>query len=136
MSQENMLSRSPGIRVSADGTRIGAVYGIGCPALEAEGLDTTPLNSAWRTQRPSGKRAGDLTLTMLLKRGDAGQAALIEKYLSSQDISIVLTLPDPRTGEADTLQMTVLSLDAELLSVDGEGRPSACRDVTAVLRER
>ena len=93
MSQENMLSRSPGIRVSADGTRIGAVYGIGCPALEAEGLDTTPLNSAWRTQRPSGKRAGDLTLTMLLKRGDAGQAAMIEKYLSSQEISIILTLP-------------------------------------------
>ena len=66
---------------------------------------------------------------------DRAEAAQTLQALT-QGVFLTVTLPDPRTGEADTLQMTVLSLDAELLSVDGEGRPSACRDVTAVLRGR
>ena len=43
---------------------------------------------------------------------------------------------DPLTGEPAGLTMTVLSLEVGLMAVDAEGRPAACRDVTAVLRER
>ena len=45
MPQNEAISRSPGIRAEADGVTLGAVYGLACPALETEPLDTTPLNA-------------------------------------------------------------------------------------------
>ena len=66
MPQNETISRSPGIRATADGVTLGAVYGLACPALETEPLDTTPLNAEWRAQRPARKRAEDLKLRMLL----------------------------------------------------------------------
>ena len=94
MPQNEAISRSPGIRAEADGLPLGAVYGLACPALETEPLDTTPLNAEWRAQRPARKRAEDLKLRMLLRAGDPGQALLIAKYRSAEDLSLCLTLPD------------------------------------------
>ena len=79
MPQNETISRSPGIRAEADGLPLGAVYGLACPALETEPLDTTPLNAEWRAQRPARKRAEDLKLRM---------------YRSAEGLSLCLTLPD------------------------------------------
>ncbi len=67
-----------------------------------------------------------------LSRAEAAQglAAL------TQGVFLTVTLPDPRAGAAVSLVMAVVSLDAKLMSVDAQDRPAACRDVTAVLRER
>ena len=92
MSQDT-INKSPGIRVAADGQRVGAVYGIDCPALEAEGLDVTPLDAGWRRQRPGRRQAGDLKLTMQLRAGDAGQEALTAAYFSGGEIPLALELP-------------------------------------------
>ena len=54
----------------------------------------------------------------------------------TQGVFLTVGLPDPRAGEMVSLTMTVISLDAELMSVDAQNQPAACRDVTAVLRER
>jgi len=97
MSQNNELSRSPGIRVNADGQRIGAVFGLRCPALSAELLDTTPLNADWRTQRPVRRQAEALRVTMLFRPGDAGQALLLRKYRTGEALSVGLALPDGST---------------------------------------
>ena len=97
MPQNNQLTRTPGIRVNADGQRIGAVYGIRCPAMETELMDTTPLNAGWRTQRPVRRRAEDLRLTMLFRPEDAGQALLARKYRTAESVSVSLVLPDGNT---------------------------------------
>lgn len=134
MSQNDSIVKSPGIRVNADGAPMGAVYGLTCPALETEPLDTTPLNAAWRAQRPARKQAEDLRLNMLLKHGDAGQTVLIEKYMSSQDISIVLTLPGGQrlgwTGWVRRLALNAPKPDAPIslqadICVNGEMGVSA-----------
>ena len=67
-----------------------------------------------------------------LKREEAAQVL----SALTQGVFLAVTLPDPLTGEPAGLTMTVLSLEAGLMAVDAEGRPAACRVVTAVLRER
>ena len=90
MPQNNQLTRTPGIRVNADGQRVGAVYGLRCPALDAELMDTTPLNAGWRIQRP-------VRLKMLFRPTDAGQALMVQKYRTGEPLSVSLVLPDGNT---------------------------------------
>ena len=97
MPQNNQLTRTPGIRVNADGQRVGAVYGLRCPALDAELMDATPLNAGWRTQRPVRRRAEDLRLKMLFRPTDAGQALMVQKYRTGESLSVSLVLPDGNT---------------------------------------
>ncbi len=97
MPQNNRLTRSPGIRVNADGLRVGAVYGIKCPALDTELIDTTPLNADWRIRRPVRRKAEDLQLTMLFRPADTGQALLMQKYGTGQPLAVSLVLPDGHT---------------------------------------
>ena len=66
MSQPITYTRSRGIRLTADGMRVGAVYGLKCPALGMELQDTTPLNAAWRVYRPDLRLADELRAAMLL----------------------------------------------------------------------
>lgn len=54
----------------------------------------------------------------------------------TQGVFLTVTLPEPLTGNAEELVMRLTRLEAELLTVDGGGRPERCRTVTAVLRER
>ena len=97
MPQNNQLTSTPGIRVNADGQRVGAVYGLRCPPLDAELMDTTPLNAGWRTQRPVRRRAEDLRLKMLFRPADEGQALLVQKYRTGEPLSVSLVLPDGNT---------------------------------------
>ena len=97
MPQNNQLTRTPGIRVNADEQRVGAVYGLRCPALDAELMDTTPLNAGWRTQRPVRRRAEDLRLKMLFRTVDAGQSLLVQKYRTGESLSVSLVLSDGNT---------------------------------------
>ena len=54
----------------------------------------------------------------------------------TQGVFLSVTLPDPRAGEAVSLTMRLISLDADVMDVDAAGQPGVCRAVTAVLRER
>ena len=54
----------------------------------------------------------------------------------TQGVFLAVGLPDPRAGAMAGLTMTVVSLEAELMNVDAQDRPAACRELTAVLRER
>ena len=133
MTQTGTCARSPGIRVSADGLRVGAVYGLQCPALGADMLDVTPLNAGWRAQRPTRRTAGDLRLTMLLKSDDAGQARLLDKYRALQPLTLRLSLPGGQglgwQGYVRSLALTAAHPDAPItleatVSVSGEAEVS------------
>ena len=60
------------------------------------------------------------------------------RLLTALTDSVFLTvgLPDPRAGGQVSLAMRLAGLDADLLSVDGDGLPEVCRQITADLRER
>ena len=93
MSQPITYTRSRGIRLTADGLRVGAVYGLKCPALGMELQDTTPLNAAWRVYRPDLRLADELRVAMLLRSGDAGQDRLLNAYRLGQPVALRLDLP-------------------------------------------
>ncbi len=93
MSQPITYTRSRGIRLTADGLRVGAVYGLKCPALGMELQDTTPLNAAWRVYRPDLRLADELRAAMLLRSSDAGQDRLLNAYRLGQPVALRLDLP-------------------------------------------
>ena len=93
MSETIHYTRSPGIRVTAGGQRVGGVIGVECPPLGVDALETTALNAGWRALRPIRRCAGDLKLTLLLKSADAGQAALLGAYLNGEALALGLVLP-------------------------------------------
>ena len=59
-------------------------------SLDAELMDTTPLNAGWRIQRP-------VRLKMLFRPTDAGQALVVQKYRTGESLSVSLVLPDGNT---------------------------------------
>ena len=66
---------------------------------------------------------------------DRNAAAQVLAALT-QGVFLAVTLPDPRAGDVVSLTMRLVSLEAELLRVDGDARPETCKTVRAVLRER
>ena len=91
------LTRTPGVRVTVDGTALGAVYRLKCPELAADMVDTTPLDGAWTTARPARRTAGALTVRMLLRPGDAGQARLLAAYAGMQAVAVAVRFPQGQT---------------------------------------
>ena len=86
-------SRSPGIRLTAGAAPVGGVFELQCPALDTELMDITPLNGGWRAVRPERRAVGELKAAMLLKAGDAGQAALLAAYRQAAALTLALDLP-------------------------------------------
>ena len=134
MPQNNETARSPGIRVSVNGTRVGAVYGLKCPEMTAETLDATPLNAGWSVRKLVRKGGGDLRLTMVLKTADPGQALLIGKYRSSETVAVCLAFPGGQTlswqGWVSGIALTAAHPDAPVsleaaVCVSGEAEVSA-----------
>ena len=134
MPQNNVDARSPGIRVSVNGTPVGAVYGLKCPELAAEAVDATPLDAGWSVRKPVRKYAGDLRLTMLLKAGDAGQALLAGKYRTAETVTVSLDFPGGQRlawqGWVSAVALTAVHPDAPVsleaaVCVSGEAEVSA-----------
>ena len=129
-AEDIQYRKSPGIRVTADGQRIGAIYEVQCPELCAELLALKPLNEGWRRCRPAGWYGGDLKLTMLLRSPDPGQARLLAAYGSGETVALALMLPDGGvlrwTGVVRSLGLKAGHPDAPVslsaaLAVTGEG---------------
>ena len=105
MSQPITYTRSRGIRLTADGMRVGAVYGLKCPALGMELQDTTPLNAAWRVYRPDLRLADELRAAMLLRSGDAGQDRRYRLYCQQRDAGQDRLLNAYRLGQPVALRL-------------------------------
>lgn len=113
---EAALERTPGVRVTVDGQALGAVCQLKCPDMTAELLDVTPLDQAWVSSRPGRRAAGDLTVRMLLSRGDAGQARLLAAYGAGQPVAVSVLFPQGQTlgwrGWVRSLALTAAHPDA------------------------
>ena len=110
-------------------------------ALPSPAQLTVSYESVGRTEvTADGSLAADrIALKRRVRAGWRGlgreEAALVLTALTRGAL-LAVTLPDPRTGQSEALTMLVVELDADLMSVDGEGAPAGCRDITTVLRER
>ncbi len=134
MTQNTVYTRRPGIRLTVDGARVGAVYALRCPALRMDTADRTPLNGAWRVTRPTRRYLDGLRLTALLRPSDPGQARLLAAYRQSAPVACVLTLSGGEalawTGYVSSLALSAghpeaaVSLEAEI-QVSGEAEVSA-----------
>ncbi len=100
-------------------------------SYESVGRMETTADGALAADRLAVKRRVSLTW-----RGLGRTEAMQILSALTDGVLLTVALPDPKAGAQASLTMILVSLDADLLTVESGGSPGCCRDITAVLRER
>ena len=120
---EQRIQRAPGITVTVDALALGGVYGLQCPAVSCDIVDTTPLDSGWATARPGRRSAGTLRVRMLLQPDDGGQMRLLAAYRDAECVTVTLRLaPELSLGWSGYVQTVRLAADHPDAPVSLEAR--------------